>query len=231
MHAGAVLLLVAHGTPRPLPDADTGGPGIPVIFPTGAGGELPGEADTIAPAEASAEPMPVPPERAAAPDAAEARFDGMPAPATASALPLPPRAPPEPQHPARSQARLARAAPGDRLAPPTHSGGSDATASPQRDGAAALLLADRGASVGRRVDPVVPIEARRARLQGTVVLAVTVSPEGVPSAVDVLRSSGHLLLDRAAQEALWHWRFDPARRGGLPVEERIAIPVTFRIVD
>jgi protein TonB len=85
--------------------------------------------------------------------------------------------------------------------------------------------------VGRRVDPVVPVEARRARMQGTVVLAVTISPEGVPSAVDVVRSSGHFLLDRAAQEALWQWRFDPARRGGVPVEERIAIPISFRIVD
>jgi protein TonB len=96
---------------------------------------------------------------------------------------------------------------------------------------AGRLLASREATVGRRVEPAWPIEARRARMQGTVVLAVTISPEGVPAAVDVLRSSGHFMLDRAAQEALWQWRFDPARRGGVPVEERIAIPITFRLTD
>ena len=64
-----------------------------------------------------------------------------------------------------------------------------------------------------------------------MVLAVTISPEGVPAVVEVVQSSGYPLLDRSAIEAMWQWRFQPARRAGEPVEERIAIPITFRIVD
>ncbi|WP_439579519.1 energy transducer TonB, partial [Elioraea sp.] len=129
-----------------------------------------------------------------------------------TALPVPPPLPPAPPRPAAPTAtpgaELARAAP-----------------------VSGLLSTAVPASVGRKVDPVVPREARLNRWQGTVVLAVTVSTEGVPALVEILHSSGYALLDRAAIEAMWQWRFDPARRGGVPVEERIAIPITFRIVD
>jgi protein TonB len=136
-----------------------------------------------------------------------------PPPVRAAALPLPPsppRAAPAAPHAAEPGAAFAAV-------------GAAATSG--------LLNATLPASVGRKVDPVVPREARLNRWQGTVVLAVTVSHEGVPAAVDVLRSSGYALLDRSAIEAMWQWRFDPARSGGVPVAERIAIPITFRIVD
>ncbi|QXM25468.1 TonB family protein [Elioraea tepida] len=147
---------------------------------------------------------------------------------TASTLPLPPPPPPEPP-PRRAEARRSGQSPGATA--PAASAWSRAAEESAGFGAAALALDTRPATVGRRVDPVVPLEARQRRIEGTVVLAVTVSAAGTPSAVDVLRSSGHLLLDRAAQEALWQWRFDPARRGGVPVEEQVAIPITFRIID
>lgn len=240
LHAAAVALLVAYGTPRPLAEAETDGPGIPVIFSMGGGGETPGEEEASDPpwtaAAAGGAPMAGPAEAEARQEtvAAEETPEDTPsgaadAPAEveqASPLPRPPPPPPDPPPP-RAQARPRP--PGPAIA--ERAAGEGEAGPPSGEGAAALLLATREATVGRRVDPVVPVEARRARMQGTVVLAVTISPEGVPSAVDVVRSSGHLLLDRAAQEALWQWRFDPARRQGVPVEERIAIPISFRIVD
>jgi len=257
LHAAAVLLLVQFGTPRPLAEADREAAGIPVIFSLGGGGEAAGLDDALPPppAQAAVDSRPeaegeapseavteaAPPEEATAeappedvtPQAAEAPAP----PETASTLPRPPPPPPDPPPPRRDQARAdppsppSAQGPAPSPAPSPASGGEAEETAPPREGSAAFLLATREATVGRRVDPVVPVEARRARMQGTVVLAVTVSPEGVPSAVDVVRSSGHFLLDRAAQEALWQWRFDPARRGGVPVEERLAIPITFRIVD
>ncbi|MCS6922280.1 MAG: energy transducer TonB [Elioraea sp.] len=87
------------------------------------------------------------------------------------------------------------------------------------------------ASIGTRLDPTYPWEARRNRWQGTVLLAVTVSPEGRPVAIDIVRSSGYGVLDEAAVEAVRQWRFVPARRNGVAVEDRVAVPITFRLRD
>lgn len=197
----AVAAMLVALPPAAIEEPPDEGVAIAVVFSAGGGGERIGAARV--------EPAPPSPPAAAARPA--------PPPVEAAALPLPPPAPP---------AAPAPPAP----APPVQAG---APAPPDAGGesAAALLAAAIPASVGRKVDPVVPREARLNRWQGTVVLAVTVSPEGVPALVEVLRSSGHALLDRAAIEAMWQWRFAPARRGGVPVAERIAIPITFRIVD
>jgi protein TonB len=254
LHAAAVALLVLDGTPRPLGTAGEEPAGIIAVFSEGGGGEeagriaedLSAEEAAAAPADPPAEPgematAPVaedaPPEQVTA-EAPPAEPVPEPAederPFTEAALPLPPPSPPEPPPPPRQALRAAPAS------APTTRGEISATAAPAGEGeearmasaaTAGQLTALREATVGRRVDPVWPIEARRARMQGTVVLAVTISPEGVPAAVDVLRSSGHFMLDRAAQEALWQWRFDPARRGGVPVQDRVAIPITFRLTD
>ena len=250
LHAGALALLVAAGAPRLVDVAPDEGAGIAVVFSSDDGeaprdGETPPSQDAAerAPAatqgEAAADPVAPqpPPEPVTAEESLterSPRVSEVPLPATTAPIPLPPpppQAPPSQPPPARQRASVT--APPFRSAArgEAASGGGAHEAAPVRDASAPLLVAARPATISRRVDPVVPIEARRARIQGTVVLAVTVSPDGIPSAVDVHRSSGHLMLDRAAQEALWQWRFDPARRGGVPVEERIAVPITFRIVD
>ncbi|WP_291295140.1 energy transducer TonB [Elioraea sp.] len=242
IHALAVLALALWGTPRPIGDADSEPPGIPVVFSAGSGGERVGEetseppprtepaqpeAPGQQPSEAVAAEAEAPPPEPQTPPPPQQR------PEPSLALPLPPPPPPPPPEP-RQPREMA-----EPPSPPSAQGAARAEAASEaeeagsvpREGSAAFLLSSRDATVGRRVDPVVPVEARQARMQGTVVLTVTISPEGVPMAVDVYRSSGHMLLDRAAQEALWQWRFDPARRGGVPIEDRIAVPFVFRIVN
>lgn len=214
LHLAVAAALIAVPT-RHLDQPPERGIGIAVVFSSGGGGEQVGEAvPDAAPAETDAAPA-----EAARPDATPEAPVPEPPPAQTAALPLPPPSPPRAAPAPPGTAPEAVAAPG---ADPAH-----ASAAPT----AGLLDAAMPASVGRKVDPVVPREARLYRWQGTVLLAVTVSPEGVPSLVEIVRSSGHALLDRSAIEAMWQWRFDPARRGGVPVEERIAIPITFRIVD
>jgi protein TonB len=215
----AVLITLPSSTVEEPPDE---GAAITVVFSAGGGGEPIGAAALSPPPPPPPPPAPQPTEAPAPPPGPRPPEPATPPPVETAAIPLPPRPPPPPPAPRRPPAPPAEAAvPAPVTAPPR----------PGAEPTAGMLTAAIPASVGRKVDPVVPREARANRWQGTVVLAVTVSPEGVPALVEVVRSSGYPLLDRSAIEAMWQWRFQPARQAGQPVEERIAIPITFRIVD
>ena len=77
--------------------------------------------------------------------------------------------------------------------------------------------------------PRYPFSARRRGQEGRVVLRVEVDPAGHAADVTVAHSSGVSVLDRAAAEAVRRWRFQPARRGGVPVVGRIEVPILFRL--
>ncbi len=81
------------------------------------------------------------------------------------------------------------------------------------------------------VPPVYPYRARRKEIEGRVVLRVQVLPGGTARSVEVLSSSGHAILDRAALKAVRAWRFVPAKRAGAPVAGAIDVPITFRLTD
>jgi TonB family protein len=59
----------------------------------------------------------------------------------------------------------------------------------------------------RRVKPEYPVRARREGWQGTVVVQVVLSSNGTIKSLNVLKSSGYDLLDRAAVEAIRGWQF------------------------
>jgi periplasmic protein TonB len=69
---------------------------------------------------------------------------------------------------------------------------------------------------------------RRAE-QGAVILLIHVSQEGLASAVDVLESSGHASLDRAARDAVATWHFLPAVKDGQPIPFDMPMRVTFQL--
>lgn len=75
--------------------------------------------------------------------------------------------------------------------------------------------------------PEYPAIAKRLRLRGTVVLAVTVDPAGIPTGIEVATSSGASVLDDAAQRSVRDWRFVPARRGSVPVAGTVLVPIRF----
>ena len=62
-------------------------------------------------------------------------------------------------------------------------------------------------AVVTRVSPSYPELARRMHVGGTVVLMVTVLPDGAVSKTKV--ESGHPLLSAAAEDAVKRWRFEP----------------------
>jgi protein TonB len=118
----------------------------------------------------------------------------------------------------------------------TDSTGSEvALLAPPSAAAAGGALAPEGPRVTAaslaNIRPRYPESARRAGIEGRVVLRVTVTAGGSSEAVVVEQSSGHALLDRSALAAVRRWRFLPARRGGIVVSSEIAIPILFRLED
>jgi periplasmic protein TonB len=77
-------------------------------------------------------------------------------------------------------------------------------------------------------DPEYSEEARKAKYQGTVVLRMVVGPDGRARDIQVSRSVG-MGLDEKAIEAVRTWKFDPARKDGQAVPVLISVEVTFRL--
>lgn len=75
--------------------------------------------------------------------------------------------------------------------------------------------------------PTYPRRALRRGESGEALLRVHVGADGVPQAIDLVRSSGSRSLDRAATDAVRRWRFSPARRGGQPVAGVVQVPIAF----
>lgn len=79
--------------------------------------------------------------------------------------------------------------------------------------------------------PDYPERARREGWEGTVLLRVLVDQKGRPKWVELNRSSGFEILDRAAIETVKGWRFRPARSGVNAVESWVKVPIMFRLTE
>ncbi len=75
-----------------------------------------------------------------------------------------------------------------------------------------------------------PEVARRAGIEGTVIVQLVVEPDGNPSNLQVVRSASKVL-DDAALEAVQNQRFKPAKQRNRPVRVQMGIPVRFRLVN
>jgi protein TonB len=58
---------------------------------------------------------------------------------------------------------------------------------------------------------------------------VQVSADGDVLSVEVLQSSGHRLLDRAAVRSVERLRFVPATRDGVPVSSTLELPLLYQL--
>jgi len=76
---------------------------------------------------------------------------------------------------------------------------------------------------------VYPREARRRGIEGIAILRLNISATGQVTAVKLLTSSGHPILDTAAQRAAWNWRFRPALVRGHPQKTTLTRQVRFRL--
>lgn len=79
--------------------------------------------------------------------------------------------------------------------------------------------------------PAYPAGAFARRQQGRVLLEVKINGRGLVEDVSVSKSSGFPALDQAALETVRDWRFEPARRRGVPVSMVVTVPIRFSIQD
>jgi TonB family protein len=77
--------------------------------------------------------------------------------------------------------------------------------------------------------PNYPQSAIQRRWEGTVLLRVHITTEGRVGDVDIVRSSGHDVLDGEAVRAVRSWRFVPAIRDGRPIASAVRLPVRFEL--
>jgi TonB family protein len=84
--------------------------------------------------------------------------------------------------------------------------------------------------IRHKVDPDYSPEARADHIQGTVVLQLAVSEEGLPVDITVLSPLG-FGLDERAQAAVETWRFAPGMRDGKPVKVWATVEVHFKFAD
>lgn len=149
--------------------------------------------------------------------------------ATRATLPLPPITPPEPtgktanlvtQSFDRSmdfpRAKPEMAEPGNQSKPP-----ASQTSSPAKATVAARPLKTRV--------PIYPDLALERRYEGTSVFIATIKADGIVESLQLSKTSGHPILDQAAENALRHWKFAPATRDGIAVDSQLRIPIVFRL--
>lgn len=78
------------------------------------------------------------------------------------------------------------------------------------------------------VKPIYPEIARKARMEGVVILEITVDKQGNVRDVKILRSLP-MGLTEAAVEAVKQWKYEPSTLNGRPVEVLVTVTVTFRL--
>ncbi len=82
---------------------------------------------------------------------------------------------------------------------------------------------------GKQPQPTIPDEFRSDALDTTVVVDVTIGPDGAPTTATIDQSTGKRELDRLAVDAAKQWRFTPATRDGEPVESRVKLHIEFQV--
>jgi len=119
---------------------------------------------------------------------------------------------------------------GNKTSPvPAQSRAKSETGMPTQVKGEAISPPQFGAAYLNNPKPVYPSAARRMGMEGTVMLKVFVSRDGSAIKIEVAQSSGYEILDSAALQAVRNWRFIPARKGDIAVDEWVQVPVAFHL--
>ncbi len=207
-------------------------------------------APEAAPAERTAPPEPLPAEKVEAPPPAAAEpkeepkaepprvSEPAPPPPAIEEKPAPDKAPPLPQYSSvfdavRTPSRAPLipegiAALSSRTESPPEAAGAAADPETPPGGDAAAVTEARPL-YRENPPPDYPRVARHRGYQGTVILEVLVDATGRVRQVKTAETSGHAVLDRAAEAAVATWRFEPGRRGADPMQMWVKVPVRFEL--
>ena len=80
-------------------------------------------------------------------------------------------------------------------------------------------------------DPAYPPALLGRKVEGRVVLLVSVLQTGRVGKIAVHTASGQKELDAAAAAAVADWLFSPGTRGGKVQEMAVLVPITFKVVE
>jgi TonB family protein len=81
------------------------------------------------------------------------------------------------------------------------------------------------------VQPAYPEEARKAGVEGTAIVEVTVGADGTVLGCSLATSSGNALMDAAAVAAAQASKFAPGTKDGKPVVTKARMPIRFKLAD
>ena len=79
------------------------------------------------------------------------------------------------------------------------------------------------------VEPQFSASSKEAFVEGVVKLKTTVTPEGLPSDIEITKSL-NTDEDRTAADAVKQWRFQPGTKGGEAVHVRVSIEIAFHLM-
>jgi TonB family protein len=80
-----------------------------------------------------------------------------------------------------------------------------------------------------KLEPSYSVEARAAKVQGTVVLSVVIGTDGAARDIQLRKGVGYGL-DEQALDAVTQWTFKPGMRDGMAVPVQASIEVNFRLL-
>lgn len=92
-----------------------------------------------------------------------------------------------------------------------------------------FFMVENKPEVVKQVPPQYPEVARRAGIQGSVILKVLIGTQGQVEQATVLR--GKEILQKAALEAIYQYQFKPARQNDKPVKVWLTMPIRFQLVS
>lgn len=108
---------------------------------------------------------------------------------------------------------------------------ASAVAAPPAESPGALRVGGiaQAAKLIRQVAPVYPLQAKQARIQGTVRFEAIIGKDGTVQTLQLV--GGHPLLVPAAQDAVKQWVYEPTLVDGKPVEVYTLIDVNFKLTE
>lgn len=80
-----------------------------------------------------------------------------------------------------------------------------------------------------RVDPELPMEARRKRISGWVRVEFTIMEDGSVANARVIKAEPPGIFDQAALAAIARWKFRPPVKDGKPARRRLSQPIRFNV--
>jgi len=82
---------------------------------------------------------------------------------------------------------------------------------------------------GVRNPPVYPRRALMLNQEGIVILKALIDISGIIKDIQIIKSSGYVVLDQSAIDAVRKWKFEPSHINGKPSISWVKVPVEFMI--